>query len=395
MRVADRLLALVLALAACESSPGEESVEQKAAKQADPRVHVSQGKLAPVLEPYVLGVMDEHQVPGFVLAVVERGEIAYEGSFGVANIHTKEPVTPRTLFHLASVTKTVVGTALMQLHTAGKLDLDRPVTEVVPYFVLVDDRYTQLTPRMFAGHVSGMPDFDSNPWHDPAYDEGALERFVRDFISHKFLTKEPATEFQYCNTGYELLGDVIAKASGQSFEDYVASHILTPANMSHSTLLLREADKVQLASPHVPGKDEKSKELRVGDIFPYNRMHGPSSTLISDLRDMTRYLRVFLGRGEIDGVRVLGEAEIDEMWAPAFGRFERVGVSWQREQHGGDLVIRHGGSDEGFKSYILLVPDHEIGFVFMANSSTLPAKEVSAGLLDLLLPPAVSENTAK
>jgi CubicO group peptidase (beta-lactamase class C family) len=374
------------------------SAGKAAEDRIQPEVQASQGKLATTLEPYVLGMMAEHRVPGFVLAVVDHGKLAYEGTFGVANIHTKEPVTTRTLFHLASVTKTVVGTALMQLHTAGKLDLDRPVTEVVPYFVLVDDRYTQLTPRMFAGHVSGMPDFDSNPWHDPAYDEGALERFVRDFVSHKFLTKEPATEFQYCNTGYELLGDVIAKASGQSFEDYVASHILAPAGMSHSTLLLQQADKVQLASPHVPAKDERSKELRVGDIFPYNRMHGPSSTLISDLRDMTRYLRVFLGRGEIDGTRILDRASVDEMWAPALGKFERVGVAWHREQHGGDLVLRHGGSDEGFKSYVLLVPERELGFVFMANSSTLPAKEVSARLLDLLLPsadPNATESEAK
>jgi hypothetical protein len=70
-------------------------------------------------------------------------------------------------------------------------------------------------------------------------------------------------------------------------------------------------------------------------------------------------------------------------------------VSWQRERRGEDLIIRHGGSDEGFKSYILLVPEREMGFVFMANSSTLPAKDVSARLLDLLLPSTASQNTAK
>jgi hypothetical protein len=83
------------------------------------------------------------------------------------------------------------------------------------------------------------------------------------------------------------------------------------------------------------------------------------------------------------------------MWAPALGEFDKVGVSWHRERRGEDLIIRHGGSDEGFKSYILLVPDRDLGFVFMANSSTLPAKEVSAGLLDLLLPSAGSESQAK
>ena len=110
---------------------------------------------------------------------------------------------------------------------------------------------------------------------------------------------------------------------------------------------------------------------------------------------MTRYLRLFLGRGEIDGTRILAKEAVDEMWAPALGKFERVGVSWQREQRGGNLIIRHGGSDEGFKSYISLVPEREMGFVFMGNSSTLPAKEVSARLLDLLLPSTVSEDPAK
>ena len=166
-------------------------------------------ELKAVFDPIIEEMMAEKNIQGFVFSVVSKDDVLYKNTYGVKNMYSREPESNASLFHMASVTKTFVGTALMQLHEQGKLDIDQPVVEIVPYFVLVDSRYKDLTIRQFASHISGMPDFDSDPWHNPQYDEEALERFVRNFISHKFLTHEPETVFQYCNTGYELLGDVI------------------------------------------------------------------------------------------------------------------------------------------------------------------------------------------
>ena len=340
----------------------------------------NEAELDQSLTPFIEQTMQEHNVQGFALSVVSKDDVLYQKTFGVKNIYTKEPETSGALFHMASVTKTFVGTALMQLYEQGRLDVDKPVVDVVPYFMLVDGRYKDLTIRQFASHISGMPDFDSDPWHNPQYDEEALERFVRNFISHKFLIHEPETTFQYCNTGYELLGDVVAKAAGMSFEDYVLENILIPTGMLNSTLLIQEADMSNLNSLHRP----VDGDMRVADIYPYNRMHGPSSTLISNIDDMARWVMLNLNGGTLEGNRVLKKETLDAMWEPALGIFERVGFSWQRREQQGYQTIFHGGND-GFKSYIIMIPELDIGFVMMSNTTTQPYHDFAQSIADRLI----------
>lgn len=340
----------------------------------------NEAELDQIFTPLIEEMMTEHDVQGFVFSVVSKDDVLFKKAFGIKNMYTNEPEDGESLFHMASVTKTFVGTALMQLHEQGLLDVDKPVVDVVPYFVLVDNRYKDLTIRQFASHISGMPDFDSDPWHNPQYGEEALERFVRNFISHKFLTHEPGTSFQYCNTGYELLGDVIAKAAGISFEDYVLQNILIPTGMINSTLLIQEADMTKLNSLHRPHEDG----LRVADVYPYNRMHGPSSTLISNIDDMSRWVMLNLNGGTLDGNRVLKKETLDAMWQPALGKFEQIGFSWQRRMQGGYQTIFHGGND-GFKSYIIMIPELDIGFVMMSNTSSQPYHEFAQEIADKLI----------
>ena len=343
-------------------------------------VRAADDNLDNIFSPMIEQMMDENNVQGFVFSVVSKDDVLFKKTFGIKNMYTKEPETNESLFHMASITKTFVGTALMQLQEVGKLNVDEPVVNVLPYFVMVDGRYKDLTIREFASHISGMPDFDSDPWHNPQYDEEALERFVRNFISQKFLTHDPGTTYQYCNTGYELLGDVIAKASGISFEDYVRENIFIPAGMVNSTLLLQEADMTNLNSLH----ELKDGELHVADIYPYNRMHGPSSTLISNIDDMARWVQLNLNGGTLDGNRVLKKETLDAMWEPALGQFDNVGFSWHRRMQNGHLTIYHGGND-GFKSYIIMIPDLDIGFVMMSNTDTQPYHEFAQEIADKLI----------
>lgn len=343
-----------------------------------------EAELNDIFTPMIENMMAENNIQGFSFSIVSKDGPLFKKTYGVKNMYSKEAVETTSLFHMASVTKTFVGTALMQLHEKGVLDVDKPVVDVVPYFVLVDSRYKDLTIRQFASHISGMPDFDSDPWHNPQYDEGALERFTRNFISHKFLTHPPETMFQYCNTGYELLGDVIAKASGMPFEDYVRENILFPAGMADSTLLLQEADMTKLNSLH----RVRDGKMRVADIYPYNRMHGPSSTLISNIDDMARWVQLNLNGGTLDGNRILKKETLDHMWEAVIGsngrKFDRVGFSWQRRMQGDVQTIFHGGSD-GYRSYIIMIPEYDIGFVWMSNTAGQPYHEFSQQIADILI----------
>lgn len=225
----------------------------KASGQTEPPVTAEVTHLQTDLEPKITEVIKSGRLPGFAIGVVKNGKLVYAKGFGVAKLGASTPVTSRSLFHMASVTKTFVATAVMQLFEQGKIDLDAPIAKYLPYFKMDDERYRDIKVRQMLSHTSGIPDTTDYHWDKPEYDDGALERFVRSTANQKLIFA-PGEKFAYSNTAYEILGDLIAKVSGESFEDYVQHHILTPLGMKDSTLLVRQANPSLLTSPHVEEK---------------------------------------------------------------------------------------------------------------------------------------------
>jgi CubicO group peptidase (beta-lactamase class C family) len=339
-----------------------------AAQTAPDRYHE---KLQPVLEKLI----QQQKLPGFAIAVVENNRIAHAHGFGVKNITRKDdPITTRTLFHMCSITKPFVATSIMQLVERGKIDLDKPVVTYLPDFRMADERYKTITVRQMVTHTSGMPDVTTYEWDKPQYDEGALERYVRS-LTDRHLIFPPGKRYRYSNMAFEVLGDVIAKVSGESFEDYVQHHILTPLRMKDSTLLVKQADPKLLAWGHELNADAKPFPSKV---YPYNRMHSPSSDLHSNVLDMSRWAIANMNRGELDGVRILKAPTYDVMWRPA-GDFVRTGdvpatanarpgISWFLGDYRGDMLVWHNGSDTGFRSGLAMLPDQKIAVVWMTNA---------------------------
>ena len=173
-----------------------------------------------------------------------------------------------------------------------------------------------------------------------------------------------------------MLGDVIAKVSGMSFESYVQRNILAPLGMKHSTLLVREANPKRLVAAHIRDKDGR---VVVSPVFPYNRPHAPSSTLYSSIDDMNRWALANLNRGELDGKRILKRSTYDVMWKPSadVGQISplvpsdmKIGLSWFLREEKGHRFVSHGGGDVGFHSFLLLAPDDSISVVAMSNFSS-------------------------
>lgn len=317
------------------------------------------------LEPLIEKTMRENRMPGFAIGIVENGKVIYAKGFGVAKLGENKPITTQSIFHMASVTKPFVATAIMQLVERGKINLDARVTEYLPYFRMKDERFATITVRQMLSHTSGMPDVEDYNWDKPEYDDGALERYVRN-LSGLSLISAPGEKFQYSNIAFEVLGDVIAKVSGESFESYVQRNILKPLGMKHSTLLIREVNQKLLVAPHVQDKDSK---VIVSKVFPYNRPHAPSSNLYSNIDDMNRWAMANLNRGELNGKRILKASSYDLLWRPQVDVEEdrKVGLSWFSRRHNGHWLVYHTGSDTGFMSFIFLAPDDSISIVAMSN----------------------------
>ena len=119
------------------------------------------------------------KLPGLAVGVLIDSQVVYRAGFGSTRMGGGQPITTGTLFHMASITKPFVATAVVQLSNAGKVDLDAPVTRYVPYFRMKDSRASAITVRQLLTHTAGMPDVTDYRWNYPEYDDQSLERWIR------------------------------------------------------------------------------------------------------------------------------------------------------------------------------------------------------------------------
>ncbi|MBU5310424.1 serine hydrolase [Tissierella carlieri] len=332
--------------------------------------------------------VNEEFVPGLSVGVVYDNEIIYIKGFGVKNVDTKEPVDENSLFHMASVSKTFVATGIMQLVEQGKIRLDECVIEYLPYFKLKDDRYKNITIRQLLSHISGMPDEDDYEWDKPQYDEEALERYVRS-INEKELMWEPGEKFAYSNISYEILGNVIEKVSGMSFEKCMKENILNVVQMKESNFLKPLVSKELLTSPHVLDIENVYGAV-VSEIFPYNRAHGPSSTLCSNAVEMCNYAIANMNEGRFGGEKILEPNSYSELWGEYAstdwgGYTSEIGLAWFLGEYKGNKVRSHSGMDTGFRSNLIILPERGIAVVVMINSDYIGTKILCTSILDILL----------
>jgi CubicO group peptidase (beta-lactamase class C family) len=334
------------------------------------------------LQPLIEDFLRKQEIPGLAIAVVDDGRVVYEHGFGVQSLKGKDAVTPRSLFHMASITKPFVATAVMQLVEKDRIRLDAPITAYLPYFEMADPRAKTITIQQLLTHTSGMPDVDDYEWDKPQYDDGALERYVRSLRDQK-LVFAPGERFQYSNIAYEILGDVVAKASGMTFEDYVQKNILQPLAMSDSTLLVTDANPVLMTWGHE--LDGRGKPF-ASNVYPYNRAHTPSSNLHSNIRDMSRWAIANLDGGK----GILTPATHQRMWtsnrdilqADPNERRQAIGLSWFLGQHRGRRIVSHGGGDTGYITDLVLIPEGRKAVAWMVNVDYIDQPPLTRAALD-------------
>jgi CubicO group peptidase (beta-lactamase class C family) len=273
-----------------------------------------------------------------------------------------------------------------------------------------DARHVEINALQLLTHTAAMPDVADYAWDAPETDGGALERYLRsDEVREAMLLWSPREgRFCYSNIGYELLGALIAARADRGFEDFMRESILRPLGMEDSTFLTfsrtplgrdMDADAAESAEkasalsidalrdagvcvPH--GKDADKRIVRE-PFFPYNRAHGPSSTLTSNLRDM-RHFGAALLRGDL-----LSQASHEKSrnaYAVVPNNGERIGLAWfLREQNGYELC-GHEGTDDGFRASFWICPELDLQITVVSNMSGAPVKKINMRLFELLAPPS-------
>ena len=321
-------------------------------------------------------------------SISRHAGLRYYGTRGFRDWEAKAPLKPQNIFHMASVTKLFVGTSVMQLSEQGRIEIDGYLTDYLPWFTMADERYRQIKIRHLLSHTSGMPDVSDYHWDKPETDEGALERYVRseEVTCARLLWSPEEQKFSYSNMGYEILGTVVASVSGMSFEDYVKENIFIPLEMKDSTLLsfergIYEAGSAEADHLCIPYEKNEKKQITKASHFPYNRAHGPSSTLTSNLFDLEKW-----GMAHINHT-VLKKETYDLVWreeALVPNNGEKICLSWFKREQNGFVLYGHEGTDDGFRASFWICPELKMSIVVCSNLSNAPVKKISKQLFDML-----------
>jgi CubicO group peptidase (beta-lactamase class C family) len=333
-------------------------------------------------------IMARWEIPGLGVGIVEDGEIVYARGFGVQSLETGVPVTPDSIFCVASIAKCFVASAIIQLVEQGKLRLDVPVIEYLPEFRLDGDHYRQITLRQMLSHTSGMPDMDETEYDElvthPEVDKEAPAHYVRALSTRKMIAL-PGERFAYSNIAYNVLGYLIAKATGLTFEDYMKVCILNPAGMPESTFFFPVVPRGRLAVPHL-----RIPEMVVNPIYPYHRADAPASFLYTTVVEMCHWAMTSLNRGIYNGERILSPASYDLMWTPTAKRGyppfrEEMGLGWALGHFEGARTAGHGGGGFGWTCHFILLPEKNRAAIILCNEESSAVTRIEQAVIRTML----------
>ena len=267
-------------------------------------------------EAYVRTLIEKTGVPGLGVGIAKDGQMIYFKGFGAADIEKGLPVTPDTVFGLASVTKSFTALAIGQLAERGKLSLHEPVKRYLPEFQLPEPGAAErVTLHNFLSHTSGIPPMPSLTYANrasiPVDEKGRLgerpaltagqpvivdNKDLLNFIaSHKFeLLGEPGEHVSYSNDCFSLLGEVVERVSGRAYEQYLKENVWEPIGTDHTFV-----DVTRVASVDAQGLYFKDKEERLQKApWKHRDVFVSSGSVKSSVADLLKYVRMYMDGGQ-------------------------------------------------------------------------------------------------
>jgi CubicO group peptidase (beta-lactamase class C family) len=319
------------------------------------------------LTDFVETTSKKFNIPGVAVGVWAEGKEIY-ACHGVTSIENPLLIDQDTLFILGSVTKTFTATTLMRLVAEGKVELGAPVRRYVPELRLKDTQAVdKVTVLNLLNHTAGL-DWRLNA--DTGEGDDALARYVAT-MAEVDLIAPPGTRVSYSQAGYNLLGRLIEKITGQTFERAVASLVCEPLGLSHSFFARDDIMTRRFAIGHNQGKDGT---LSIARPWRHSRADNPGGGMASSVVDQLRWARFHLGDGRAEnGAQLLPTHVLNQMKEPtaalrssALG--DAIGLCWFLRDIHGLGTVGHGGSANGQFAELLIVPERNFAVISLSNA---------------------------
>jgi CubicO group peptidase (beta-lactamase class C family) len=364
---------------------------------------------APLLaaaEPVLPGVgtamqemIAKNEVAGAVTMVVAKDEVLHLESTGLADVATKRPMTPDTIFWIASMTKPTTGTAVLMLQDEGQLKVSDPVAKYLPEFANLktpSGKPANLTIAQLMTHTSGLGEADQAA----AMKARTLADLVTLFLAAP-MQYEPGEKWKYTQSGINTAARIVEVVSGQTFDAFLQQHLFTPLGMKDTTFYLTDAQRTRLATGYDKNKDTGTLAPvppRPGYDGTHNRPPQGNGGLYSTAPNYAHFCQMLLNGGTLDGHRYLSAEAMKFLTTPqtsdlptgffqnnTFGQYGRnygwgIGICVLREPHPGAAAVLspgsfgHGGA-WGTQAWV--DPVKGVAYVLMVQRSNFPNSDAS------------------
>ncbi|HET9369299.1 MAG TPA: serine hydrolase [Vicinamibacterales bacterium] len=333
------------------------------AEQTGAKAPAHQFPTTPELADMLGFLVADKATPGIVLGILDEDGSTRVLSNGAAGAGAR-PLGPRTVFEIGSINKTFTGTLLADMAAKKDVALTDPISKYLPAGVTAPSRNgKQITLLDLATHRSGLPRLPDNhvpaDWRNP-YADYTVEKLYA-FLSTHQLRRDPGAEAEYSNLGFGLLGHLLARAAGTSYQQLVKSRVLDPLGMTMTGYALDGAIAEWMAKGH-----------NKGEVVPFwfatEAIEGAGG-LRSNLDDMMKYLKAQVGPANTALQKAMRDAATERAALPGGAA---IGLGWQLVKVGDRTLVAHGGGTGGFSTYIGFDPGKRVGFVMLTNTTSFP-----------------------
>ena len=315
--------------------------------------------------------------PGCAVAIVKNQEIVFKKGYGMANLEYNVPITPSSIFHIASESKQYVAFCMLLLEQQGKLSIDDDIRKHLDY---IPDFGRKITIRHLIHHTSGLRDqwqlLANAGWQ--LDDVITQEHIIKLVSKQKGLNFDPGEEHLYCNTGFTLMAEIVKKASGLSLREYTDKYIFKPLDMNnthfHDNYREIVPNRTYSYSPKTAGEYQHS-------VLSYSTVGATS--LFTTVEDEAKWLLNY------EHGKVGGKDLVEKMYSQGIlnnGKKLTYAFAINIGEYKGSKEIGHGGGDAGFRTYATRFPEQQLGIVVFSNLSSFFSYGMAMQVADLLLP---------
>jgi len=295
--------------------------------------------------------------PGVAVIVVRAGEIIFRKGHGMANLELDVPIEPDMVFRIGSITKQFTAVAILMLAEQGKLALDDSICKFLPDYPTHDHL---ITVKHLLTHTSGIKSYTSMQEWPPLWRKDLTVQELIDFFKYQPMVSAPGKHWAYNNSGYILLGAIIEKASGRSYEQFIQQNIFEPLGMKQSYY----DNSARIIRRRVAGYDKSSDGFTNAAYLSMTQPYaaGALASTVDDLAlwDSALYTERLLKQ------ETLEQAHIAHRLTD--GSSTAYGYGWVISEYAGHRLIEHGGGIHGFRTRAIRIPDDRVFVAVLSNN---------------------------